>query len=110
MSQNVIHQRTSIPVSATLDEDLDEVDDGHDGAQARHALLRPGPCRMTTTRIGQPAPTITANPTLRAIARLCRAIQTASARPTLAIKAPWTRIVATRRPAPKSSSPSDNSS
>ena len=66
---------------------------------------------MTTapTKIGQPTPTITANPTLAAIARLCRLIQMASARPTLAINAPWTRIVATRRVAPKSSSPRDSS-
>ena len=109
MSQNVIHQRTSLPRrrrAVTTSKSWKTATTG-----LRHARPAPAaPTRIDPTRIGQPAPTITASPTLTAIARLWRAIQTASARPTLAIKAPWARIVAISRQAPKSTAPSDNSS
>ena len=65
------------------------------------------PMRLTPMTIGQPAPIITASPALMAIARLCRLIQVATARPRLAINAPWTIIVAAKRAAPKSNSARD---
>ena len=43
MSQNVIHQRTSLRYRRRSSHDLDELDDGHDGAQARQALVLAGP-------------------------------------------------------------------
>ena len=69
MSQNVVHQRT-VPVTETRRQGPAEV-----CRQPRRgsgtSAPSPGPnSRLTPTRIGQPAPTITANPTLKAIARL----------------------------------------
>jgi hypothetical protein len=63
---------------------------------------------FTAMRIGHPAAIATASPTLAAIARLSRLVHVASARPMLAISAPWIKIVATRRAAPKSYAARDN--
>ena len=46
------------------------------------------------TKIGQTPPTRIAKPTLKAMARPSRFIQTPRARPMLVIRAPWARIVA----------------
>ena len=51
----------------------------------------------------------TNSPTLKAIARLCRLIHTASASPMLVIKAPWARIVAINTRTPKSRAASETS-
>ena len=102
MSQNEIHQRRSLigrRRSATIPKSWKTATTG-----LRHMRPRPcGPVRIAAISIGQPAPTITASPTFRAIARLWHAIQTASARPTLTINVPCARIVVIRRQAPKSS-------
>ena len=105
MSQNVIHQNVVALIEAFTD-DLDELDDGHDGAQVRQACSDPHTLEEDRPAGAQDHREAHAQGDRAA---LC-ATQTASASPTLAIKAPWARMVVISRQAAKSNAPSDNSS